>query len=210
MKTRTTTWAAQIAVVLVLMASGMASGATGFLSWNSPLGKNVAEAGYCPATTSLSGGTHQGCGEGSLQDAAGLFVAPGTVRPIITQRTGTTMAQVLEGVPDNAMIHLTRQPTVAAIESGGLEYGSSMVRAGDVRGMTLAQFQRDVVGPLAEARAADANSFVIVRPTSPQYGTIQPWPRPNTPLPGTSVQEFRPAANVMPNEIIQVQPPAQR
>ena len=76
MKTRTTTWAAQIAVVLVLMASGMASGATGFLSWNSPLGKNVAEAGYCPATTSLSGGTHQGCGEGSLQDAAGLFVAP--------------------------------------------------------------------------------------------------------------------------------------
>ena len=85
-----------------------------------------------------------------------------------------------------------------------------MVRAGDVRGMTLAQFQERVVGPLAEGRAADANSFVIVGPNNAQYGTIQPWPRPNTPLPGTTVQECRPTTTVTPNEIIQVQPPAQR
>jgi predicted GIY-YIG superfamily endonuclease len=76
--TRTTTWPAQIAVVLVLMASGMASGANGFLSWNSPLGENVAEASHCQEATSISGELHRGCGELSQQDAAELFVAPKT------------------------------------------------------------------------------------------------------------------------------------
>jgi hypothetical protein len=87
-----------------------------------------------------------------------------------------------------------------------------MVRAGDVRGMTLQQFQERVVGALAEARAADANTFLIVRPDHPQFGTIRPWPRPNDPLPGTSVQEFRPVSltNIMPDDIIRVQPPAPR
>ncbi len=133
--------------------------------------------------------------------------------PAIRLRPGTTMAEILQGVPDDAMIHLTRQPSVGPIvRSGGIEYGSSMVRAGDVRGMTLQQFQRDVVGPLAEARAADANTFLIVHSNNPQFGTMRPWPRPNTPLPGTNVQEFRPTSptNIMPNDIIEVQPPAPR
>jgi len=77
-KVRTTTWLAQIAVVLMLMASSMASGANGFLSWNSPLGENPAEAVCCQAATSLSGESHRGCGDLSQQDAAGLFVAPAT------------------------------------------------------------------------------------------------------------------------------------
>jgi hypothetical protein len=80
MTTPRTTWPAQIAVVLVLLASSMASGASGFLSWNSPLGENAAEAGYCQAATSLSGGTHRGCGDLKPQDAAGLFVAPSSRR----------------------------------------------------------------------------------------------------------------------------------
>jgi hypothetical protein len=116
------------------------------------------------------------------------------------------MAEILQGVPDNAMIHLTREPTVGTIvKSGGVEGGTSMVRAGDVRGMSLAQFQRDVVGPLAEGRMPDANTIMIVTPNNPQYQTIQPWPRANTPLPGTTVQEFRPTGeNIMPNDIVEV------
>ncbi len=45
MTTLRTAWPAQIAVMLLLLASGMASGACVFLSGNSPLGKNAAEAG---------------------------------------------------------------------------------------------------------------------------------------------------------------------
>jgi hypothetical protein len=75
-KTRTTTWPAQIAVVLVLLAAGMASGASGFLSGNSPLGENAWEAVVHRAEPSLSGGTHRGCGDLKLCDATGLFVAP--------------------------------------------------------------------------------------------------------------------------------------
>ncbi len=126
--------------------------------------------------------------------------------PAIRLRSGTTMAEVLQGVPDDAMIHLTRNPSVRPIvTSGGIEYGTSMVRAGDVRGMTLQQFKRDVVGPLAAGRAPDAKSFMIVHSSNPGYGSMQQWPRPNAPLPGTNVQEFRPtSSNIMPNDIVEV------
>jgi hypothetical protein len=80
-KTRTTTWLAQIAVVLLLLASGMASGASGFLAANSPLGENAAEAGSWRASAALSGEPHQGCGDLKPQDAAELFVAP-AARPV--------------------------------------------------------------------------------------------------------------------------------
>jgi hypothetical protein len=80
MTTPRTTWPAQIAVVL-LLAAGMASGATSFLSWNSPLGKNAAEAGFCRAGTALSGEPHRGCGDFKQQDAADLFVAPARTVP---------------------------------------------------------------------------------------------------------------------------------
>ena len=133
--------------------------------------------------------------------------------PAIRLRSGTTMAEILQGVPDDAMIHLTRQPTVHQIvRSGGMEYGTSMVRAGDVRGMTLQQYRVSVVGPIAEARAADADTFLIVHPNHPQFGTIRPWPRPDDPIPGTSIQEFRPVSltNIMPDDIIRVQPQVSR
>ncbi len=79
MTTPRTTWPAQIAVVLVLLASGMASGASGFLSWNSPLGENAAEGGFRQAAVTLSGEAYRGWGDLKGQDAADFFVAP--VRP---------------------------------------------------------------------------------------------------------------------------------
>jgi hypothetical protein len=139
MKTRAKTWLAQIAVMLMLMASGMASGATGFLSWNSPLGKNAAEAGYCPAATSLSGESHRGCGELSQQDAAGLFVAPQSSLPTLPQ--GYHYRNV------GGRIDVVRNPGHAAdlpplhLENGRLVFGHtpSVVRDAATRSAFLRQ-----------------------------------------------------------------------
>jgi hypothetical protein len=76
MNTRATTWAAWIAAVLVLTASGMASATTAHLSDNSCLEKNRLEAGWHRGSSAVSVEVHRGCAESCSFDAAGLFVAP--------------------------------------------------------------------------------------------------------------------------------------
>lgn len=76
-------WLGWIAVVLMLLASSTASATTGFLSGNSPLGENRLEGGVHQVSLTISAETHRGCGEGSLQDAAGLFVAPAAFDPFV-------------------------------------------------------------------------------------------------------------------------------
>jgi hypothetical protein len=79
MNTRATTWAAWIAAVLMLVtASGTASASSVFLSPNSCQGKITLEGGLHRGSSAVSAATHRGCGEVSLCDAAGLFVAPKT------------------------------------------------------------------------------------------------------------------------------------
>jgi hypothetical protein len=76
MNTRATTWAAWIAAVLVLMASGTASASSVFLSLNSCLGKNSLEGRFHQGSSAVSAEPCRGCGDYSSWDAAGLFVAP--------------------------------------------------------------------------------------------------------------------------------------
>jgi hypothetical protein len=74
-----TTWAAWIAAVLVLTASGTASASSVLLSPNSCQGKNTLESGLHRGSSAVSAEGNRGCGDYSSCDAAGLFVAP--VRP---------------------------------------------------------------------------------------------------------------------------------
>src|ERR1700683_5169215 len=83
MKTKMTTWLAQIVAVALMLAAGRASASNGLLSGNSPLGKNALEGGLHRASASVNGETHRGCIEVSRWDAAELFVAP--VRPRLPQ-----------------------------------------------------------------------------------------------------------------------------
>ena len=109
MTTKTTTWAAQIAVAMLLLATGTVPASSGLLAGNSPLGKNTLEGGWYPASASVTGEPHRGCAESCSFDAAGLFVAPlgateragiGTIAPYAPRTANlpqtATMAQMLE------------------------------------------------------------------------------------------------------------------
>jgi hypothetical protein len=76
MNTRATTWAAGIAAVLVLTASGTASASSVLLSPNSCLGKNTLEGGLHRGSSAVSAEACRGWADYSSCDAAGLFVAP--------------------------------------------------------------------------------------------------------------------------------------
>jgi hypothetical protein len=76
MTTPRTTWPAQIAVVLVLLAAGTASASSGFLSRNSPLGENSLEGGFRRAEASVSAEGHRAWGDFCHGEAADSVVAP--------------------------------------------------------------------------------------------------------------------------------------
>jgi hypothetical protein len=76
MTTKTTTWAAQIAVAMLLLATGTASASSGLLSANSPRDKNPLEGSFHLVSASVSGEPHQGWGEVCAGSAADSVVAP--------------------------------------------------------------------------------------------------------------------------------------
>jgi hypothetical protein len=78
MTTKTTTWAAQIAVAMLLLATGTASASSGLLSANSPRDKNPLEGSFHRVSASVSGEPHQGWGEVCAGSAADSVVAPRT------------------------------------------------------------------------------------------------------------------------------------
>jgi hypothetical protein len=78
MTTKTTTWAAQIAVAVLLLATGTASASSGLLSANSPRGKNSLEGSFHRAWSSVSAEPHRGWGEVCTGSAADSVVAPKT------------------------------------------------------------------------------------------------------------------------------------
>ncbi len=80
MKTTTaTTWAAPIAVLLVLLAVGTAPASNGLLSANSLRGKNTLDGGLCRASAAVTGGTPRACAEFCPLQAADPVVAPSKV-----------------------------------------------------------------------------------------------------------------------------------
>jgi hypothetical protein len=76
MTTKTTTWAAQIAVAVLLLATGTAPASSGLLAENSPRGKNTLEGGFHRAWSSVSVEPHRGWGEVCAGSAADSVVAP--------------------------------------------------------------------------------------------------------------------------------------
>lgn len=76
MATKVTTWAAWIAAVLVLTASGTASASSVLLSPNSCLGKITLEGGLHRASAAVSAEACRSYSQACSCDAAGLFVAP--------------------------------------------------------------------------------------------------------------------------------------
>jgi hypothetical protein len=76
MTTKTTTWAAQIAVAMLLLATGTASASSGLLAGNSPRGKNALDGSFHRAWSSVSGEPHRGWGEVCAGSAADSVVAP--------------------------------------------------------------------------------------------------------------------------------------
>jgi hypothetical protein len=76
MTTPRTTWPAQIAVVLVLLAAGTASASSGVLAGNSPPGKNSLEGGFRRAEASVSAEGYRAWGDFCHGEAADSVVAP--------------------------------------------------------------------------------------------------------------------------------------
>jgi hypothetical protein len=76
MTTKATSWAAQIAVAILVLATGTASASSGLLSANSPRGKNSLEGSFHRAWASVSAEPHRGWGEVCAGRAAGSVVAP--------------------------------------------------------------------------------------------------------------------------------------
>jgi deoxycytidylate deaminase len=76
MTTKTTTWAAQIAVAVLLLATGTVPASSGLLAENSPRDKNTLDGSFHRAWSSVSGGTHRGCADFCHGSAADSVVAP--------------------------------------------------------------------------------------------------------------------------------------
>jgi hypothetical protein len=76
MTTKRTTWAAQIAVLLVFLATGTASASSSLLAGNSCRDKNTLEGSFHQAWSSVSGEPHRGWGEVCTGSAADSVVAP--------------------------------------------------------------------------------------------------------------------------------------
>jgi hypothetical protein len=90
-KTLTTTWLAQIVVVLALVTVGAASASSGFLGGNSCRDKNPLEGGFHQASASVSDGTLRACGDSCQEHAANSVVAPikvGSLQPLKTGNSG--------------------------------------------------------------------------------------------------------------------------
>jgi hypothetical protein len=111
MKTKATTWLAQIVAVLVMLAAGTASASSGLLSGNSCQGKNSLEGGFHRGSAAVSAETCRGCGDFFHEEAADSVVAPtgrwqtvneamsARARAYQTQVTGRTgEAYVVNGV----------------------------------------------------------------------------------------------------------------
>jgi hypothetical protein len=95
MKTKATTWAAQIVAVLLMLAAGTASASSGLLVENSPLGKISLEGRFRQGLASVSAETCRGCGEFCRFDAAGLFVAPASTSSVIARYGSAEQRQFL-------------------------------------------------------------------------------------------------------------------
>jgi hypothetical protein len=79
MTTKTTTWAVQIAVLLVLLATGTAPASSGLLSANSPRGKNTLEGSFHQVWSSVSAEGSRGWSGVCAGSAADSVVAPQSV-----------------------------------------------------------------------------------------------------------------------------------
>lgn len=76
MTRKRTTWAAQIAVVMLLLATGTAPASSSLLAGNSPRGKNSLEGSFHRAWSSVSAEGSRGWGEVCTGSAADSVVAP--------------------------------------------------------------------------------------------------------------------------------------
>lgn len=91
MKTKATTWLAQIAVVLALLATGSASASSGFLAGNSCQGKNSLEGGFYRGPASVSAETGRGYADFCHEEVADSVVAPKAGASITPFKAGTKL-----------------------------------------------------------------------------------------------------------------------
>jgi hypothetical protein len=76
MTTRATTWAAQLALVLVMLMAATASASSGLLSGNSCRDKNALKDGFRRDEAAVIAAKHRSCGECCSRSAADFVVAP--------------------------------------------------------------------------------------------------------------------------------------
>jgi hypothetical protein len=93
-------------------------------------------------------------------NTAAFRSAPRTTVPL-TQ--ASTLAEMLTGLPDDAMIHLS--PSDPSTLAAGVTMGY-WVRFGDVKHLNLAQFKIGVIGDLAAGGQKSATTFAIKMPAS--------------------------------------------
>ncbi len=91
MKTKATTWLAQIAVVLALLATGSASASSGFLAGNSCQEKNSLEGGFHRGPASVSAETGRGYADFCHEEVADSVVAPKAGASITPFKAGTKL-----------------------------------------------------------------------------------------------------------------------
>jgi hypothetical protein len=91
------------------------------------------------------------------------------VNTVVLNRN-STMGELLPGVPDDALIHLsaTRPQNLVG---GVIRAGSFFVKMGAVKGLAFSEFQKQVVGPYATGSTPDADTIHIVLPGN---GTFTP------------------------------------
>ena len=116
----------------------------------------------------------------NLQNNGWYNPKPCQTRPPVANplNANSTLAELMHGVPDEAMIHLTPAPA-SSFASGA--HQTSWARFGDVKHMTVAEFKFFVVGPQVPRSTAGSNLFVVKLPTGGKFDA--------------SVFEARPAIN---------------
>ena len=91
------------------------------------------------------------------------------------------------------MIHLTPQPE--SVISGGVWRGSAWVRYGDVKQLTMAQYQRGIAGPGSQAQLSAARTYAVKLTNPDNVGIF----KPTTNLNAYRVQEYWNLEDVTPD-----------